>query len=68
LGCFSFFSLPISLVLLRGFSKAVESDVLAWSIASSFEIGGLGEESEEWMSVEVALRGMVGLRGMHDIW
>jgi hypothetical protein len=29
LGCFSFFSLPISLVLLRGFSKAVESDVLA---------------------------------------
>lgn len=69
LGCFSFLTLPISLGLLMGFSKVVERDVLACSIASSFEMGGFGEESEEWMDVDdVALRGTMGLGGMHDIW
>lgn len=59
LGCFSFLSLPISLGLLRGFSKAVKREVLAWFMASSFEVGGFGEEeSEDWMIdvVGVALK------------
>lgn len=37
-------------------------------MASSFEVGGLGEESEEWMDVDEALRGRVRLEGMQDIW
>lgn len=38
-------------------------------MASSFEMGGLGEESEELMDVDVALRGIVGLRGVNNnIW
>lgn len=43
LGCFSFLSLPTSLGLLRGFSKVDERQVLAWSMASSFEVGGVDE-------------------------
>lgn len=37
-------------------------------MASSFEIGGLGEESEEWMDVDVALPGTVVLKGMRELW
>jgi len=36
-------------------------------MASSFVIGGLGEESEEWMEVDVALRGTMELRGMWEL-
>lgn len=37
-------------------------------MASSFEMGGLREESEEWiMDVDVALRGTLGFWGMHDM-
>lgn len=41
LGCFSFLSFPTSLGLLRGFSKVVKRQVFAWSMASSFEVGGV---------------------------
>lgn len=58
LGCFSFFSLPTSLGLLRGFSKVDERQVLAWSMASSFEVGGVEEERENWM--EMGLRAATG--------
>lgn len=37
-------------------------------MASSFEMGGLGVESEELMDVDVALRGIVGLGGLKNIW
>ena len=47
-GCFCFLSLPVeSLGLLRGFSKVVEMQVLAWRMASSFEVGGVEEEDKE---------------------
>ena len=34
-------------------------------MASSFEMGGLGEEIEEWMDVD---DGAAALRGMHETW
>ena len=46
LGCFIRLSLLVSLVLLRGFSRVVERQVLAWRIADSFEVGGLEEDKE----------------------
>lgn len=49
LGCFCFLSFPASLGLLRGFSRVVERQVLAWRMASSFEVGGVEEDREEWM-------------------
>lgn len=65
LGCFSFLSLPTSLGLLRGFSKVVERQVLAWSMASSFEVAGLEEEDrEEWM--DMGLWGRVA--GKNETW
>lgn len=40
-------------VLLRGFSKAAERQVLAWRMASSLVVGGVvGEEREDWMERE----------------
>lgn len=47
LGCFCFLSLPVSLGLLRGFSKVVERQVLAWRMASSLEVGGVEEDNED---------------------
>lgn len=44
LGCFIFLIFPASFGLLRGFSKVDESEVLAWRMASSFVVGGLGDE------------------------
>lgn len=38
--------------LLRGFCKAAERQVLAWRMASSLVVGGVGEEREEWMERE----------------
>lgn len=38
--------------LLRGFCKAAERQVLAWRMASSLVVGGIGEEREEWMERE----------------
>lgn len=46
-GCFSLLSLLVSLVLLRGFSKLVERQVLAWRMAASFVVGGVEEEDKE---------------------
>lgn len=44
LGCFIFLIFPASFGLLRGFSKVEKSAVLAWTMASSFVVGGLGDE------------------------
>lgn len=46
LGCLSFLSLPESLGLLRGFSRVVKRQVLAWRTASSFEVGGVEDDIE----------------------
>lgn len=64
LGCFSFLIFPTSFGLLRGFSKVVERQVLAWRMASSFEVGGVEEEREE-------LTGMGfwgGIGGKKETW
>lgn len=37
-------------------------------MASSFEIGGLGVEREEWMEVDVALRETKDLGLMQELW
>ena len=66
LGCFNFLILPISLGLLRGFSKAFERDDLACDMASSFEVGGFGEEAEDWMNVGLTLKGMD--EGIQEAW
>lgn len=34
-------------MLLRGFSSVVERQVLAWEMASCFEVGGVEEDKEE---------------------
>lgn len=47
LGCLSFLSLLVNLGLLRGFSRVVERQVLAWRIAASFEFGGIEEDKEQ---------------------
>lgn len=39
----------MSLTLLRGFSKVVERQVLAWWIAASFVVGGVEEAKEHLM-------------------